>query len=346
MSVEKKVRNSKFELLRIIAMLFIIASHFSVEGNWIVNKNNFYYLYFFQPLGQIGVYCFVMISGYFLSSRQYRLKDMIPRINKLWLKIVLVSWTILCICLLTGISNINITTLVMAVFPVVFQQYWFITSFIVLMILVPILNLVIFTFPRKELFRYLIILTVITVIFPRIPGFNVWPLGSIFSSGIMITIYLVAGYIRKYDIRPRKFKLIGLMFISLFAEYASMYFIGTYVKIKASIYLTYGIFPFIVAICLFLLAAEWQDFYNKAINWIASSVLMAYLVTEHTLLREYLWTHILNFRSYQNNALIVFISGILVSFLVVILLAIIDKVYDRLVSIILTKAYSVLINRN
>lgn len=95
-----------------------------------------------------------MISGYFLSKREYSLFDMKMRIVKLWLRVLLVSWTILLICFLTKISVINIFSLTKAIFPVVFQQYWFITSFIVLMMLVPILNLMISKFSRKELFYY------------------------------------------------------------------------------------------------------------------------------------------------------------------------------------------------
>lgn len=338
--MKKRVRDSKFELLRILSMVFIIASHFSVEGNWLINKHNFFYLYLFQPLGQVGVYCFVMISGYFLSKREYSLFDMKIRIVKLWLRVLLVSWTILLICFFTKISVINISSLIKAIFPVIFQQYWFITSFIVLMLFVPILNLMISKFSRKEFFYYILIFVFITVILPRIPKFNVWPIGNILSAGILITIYLIAGYIRKYDVQVKKNKLIVIMILFLGLEYASMYLIGKFTIVKASIYLTYGFLPLIVAICLFLFVKEKPKFYNKQINWIASSVLMAYLVTEHTLFREFLWKNILNFRLYQNNVFFVILLGILVSFSIVLLFSLVDKLYERLTNKIISFFYS------
>lgn len=59
----KKVRDSKFEILRIISMIFIVISHYSLWGKW-NDANKFKYLVY-QPLGQIGVCVFVLISGYF-----------------------------------------------------------------------------------------------------------------------------------------------------------------------------------------------------------------------------------------------------------------------------------------
>lgn len=70
-----KKRDTRFEVLRIISMVFIISSHFSLYGNWNEKSRHIISTMQFQPLGQIGVYLFVMISGYFLSTRSVNFKN-------------------------------------------------------------------------------------------------------------------------------------------------------------------------------------------------------------------------------------------------------------------------------
>lgn len=65
----KTKRNSKFEAMRLLSMLLIILSHYSLETNWNVSGKDAWKTLFYQPFGQIGVDLFVMISGYFLSTK-------------------------------------------------------------------------------------------------------------------------------------------------------------------------------------------------------------------------------------------------------------------------------------
>lgn len=65
----KKVRNSNIEILRIISMLFIVISHYTVHNGVInaslplgINRT----LLEITTLGNIGVILFVIISGYFM----------------------------------------------------------------------------------------------------------------------------------------------------------------------------------------------------------------------------------------------------------------------------------------
>ena len=72
----KYVRQSNIELLRIIAMIMIVAHHFSVHGGFSFSTItvNSLWIQFMQNGGKIGVDVFVLISGYFLIS---------PYVNKL-----------------------------------------------------------------------------------------------------------------------------------------------------------------------------------------------------------------------------------------------------------------------
>ena len=51
-----KKRDSKYELLRIISILLIIASHYSNYGNWYSQTR---LTSFFDPFGKVGVDLFI-----------------------------------------------------------------------------------------------------------------------------------------------------------------------------------------------------------------------------------------------------------------------------------------------
>ncbi|MDV2585897.1 acyltransferase, partial [Levilactobacillus brevis] len=60
----RKIRDSRFELLRIIAILMIILSHFSFFGQQYrlhtgISAIDFFGIRLFQPFGALGVYLFV-----------------------------------------------------------------------------------------------------------------------------------------------------------------------------------------------------------------------------------------------------------------------------------------------
>ena len=73
-----KDRNSNFELMRIISMVFIILWHIILHGNMISNSTNEsikFLLNFIQYILVIHVNSFVVLSGYFQSKSNFKLFD-------------------------------------------------------------------------------------------------------------------------------------------------------------------------------------------------------------------------------------------------------------------------------
>lgn len=102
----KKQRNSNFELLRIIAMYMIVLHHCTAHGvfsywhnniTFLQNVNNFLCT-FLSSGGKIGVTLFVLISGYFLSVKEFK----IERLLKIYLKMFAYSVLFLLIALVVG----------------------------------------------------------------------------------------------------------------------------------------------------------------------------------------------------------------------------------------------------
>ena len=84
----KAPRQSNIELLRIVAMIMIIAHHFSFHGGFKFSSDTItatrFWVQFLLIGGKIGVNIFMLISGYFLVSAR-SLKT--NKVLKLWLQI-------------------------------------------------------------------------------------------------------------------------------------------------------------------------------------------------------------------------------------------------------------------
>ena len=86
------LRQSNFELLRIVSMLMIIAHHFAYYNVYVTayisNTANGLWLQMMRVGGKIGVSVFVMISGYFLvNSKGFK----ISKLLKFWLQVLFYS---------------------------------------------------------------------------------------------------------------------------------------------------------------------------------------------------------------------------------------------------------------
>lgn len=254
-------RDSKFELLRILSMGMIILSHYEIYG-----EPNVRSLKVLAPLGQIGVGIFVMISAYFLTEEKNSKSKLLKRLLNLWCRVVFYSWVLLIIDLLIGFSPIDKRSLVKSLFPIAGNNYWFVTSFFVLMFVVPLLN----EFIRKAKRRQLLLSLIIMIVFSSITtiiGQPYSPFGQPLNVGVMISEYLIIGYYRKYDVKFSNVVLLLTVFVFYMGELVLNINDGF-----PSIILSAALFIMIVRTC--------PSYYSPVINWIASSVFASYLITE------------------------------------------------------------------
>lgn len=297
-------RNSKFELLRIISMGMILLSHYRLYSGNTSEK-----LRILDPLGQIGVGMFVMISAFFLVEEKNAESKLLRRILSLWSRVLFYSWLILIIDLFLNFSSINKKTLVKSVFPIIGNNYWFVTSFIVLMFIVPVLNRIINYMNKKQFLLGLIVIIIFSSVTTLI-GQPYTPFGQPLNVGVMISEYMLVGYYKKYNIRLNRY----ILLIVIVSFYIGELLLG----------ISNGAPSIILSAAIFIMFIQvLPDMYNVYINWIASSIFASYLITEHVLFRIPFWkltTSILNF----NNKLI---EGLIITIITIISTVFIDKVY-------------------
>ena len=136
-------RNSSIELLRIIAMIMIVFYHFAVHGGFqwdasAVPLTRFWYNFIIMG-GKIGVDIFVIISGYYLINNNNACLKL-DKIVKFVGQVFFYSMVIYLVFVLTGLHDIGINSLIKAMFPLTFSQWWFASTYFVLFLLHPFLN--------------------------------------------------------------------------------------------------------------------------------------------------------------------------------------------------------------
>ena len=197
-------RKSNFELLRIVAMMMIVASHasywggFDFEAPFSVNK---LFIDFLYMLGEIGVNCFMLISGYFMVRSKFRIKKIINIIGETYFYVLFCNFLLIFL----GYKEFYFSTFFL---PIIRSKYWYITAYVEICFISPFLNLFVNKINQDQLKK---IITILLVFYCAIPTFVCWMLsGNIedllfFNRFIwFVTVYLVGAYNSLYEDDPIK----------------------------------------------------------------------------------------------------------------------------------------------
>ncbi len=156
MAVEKKnlnksERKSNIELLRVLAMILIVAHHVAVHSDFgfptdLITFNKLW-IQFIELGGKIGVNIFVLISGYFgVVARSIKPQKAI----KLWLQIFTYSVVFFLISLKFLGEAFSLKTMIKDFLPITYSNWWFASTYFVLYLLSPFLNRFLNSLDKKD----------------------------------------------------------------------------------------------------------------------------------------------------------------------------------------------------
>ena len=95
-NMKKTIRESNFELMRIISMFFIVLFHFIVPtGGNLINSTSGYTQMFFQFLSiliVVHVNSFILISGYFQYNKKIKYKKVFELLLMAWMYKVVIGF--------------------------------------------------------------------------------------------------------------------------------------------------------------------------------------------------------------------------------------------------------------
>ena len=301
-----RTRNIAIDLLRILAMLMIVIWHSSNHGgldklSTTLNGYNLY-IHYLQALTAVSVNVYVLISGYFLCTQNFRPS----RILKLAIEVWVYSYGILLFCSLTHIVDLNLGDILKSVLPISYRLNWFVTSYIGLCIVAPFLNKFINALSQKQHLVLIGVLLATTSVYhdilPMSFAMDVYD-GKRLSW--FIVLYIVASYIRKYvdtkkPMRIKPFAVYLMTTALLFFVWIAIYWGSQYIGISDDIkdygckyYYSYSsIFVFMSAVSLFLTFLHIDISSEKIariVMCIAPLTLGVYLIHDNYILRPAIW---------------------------------------------------------
>lgn len=186
MNVEKTGRNSSIELFRILCLFLIFWMHGA--GSFAGNGVNAWLAIVADSIGNIGVSCFILISGYF--GVKWDGKKMI----KLDLMLIFYCWTGLALQFLWGTAGGG-EEILSYLFPVIGKRSWYFTCYFALAALSPFLNETVEKLGERRLKE---LLAVMLLVFSGVTTFFFFDITGDGGKGIvqMVMLYLIGRYLR------------------------------------------------------------------------------------------------------------------------------------------------------
>lgn len=310
MSAQKTItRQSNLELLRIVAVLLIILSHYVGHGGFDYANQGFSGNRLFVEtfrLGAVGVDVFILISGYFLAASDFKPSKFLRLESE-----VLFYSVLLGILFFLTTDIVGLKGLIFSFLPSLSNSYWFISTYLLLYLLSPFLNRMIHSLSQKQHRLLLIILYVVYVIIPTVTNLT---LGGTSNIMIFIMLYLTAAYFRLYrgplEGRPAIHFIIALCSVLVIAGSTIVFDILStrfgITRYDATYFTSIYALPVILcSIGLFLGFLNLNIGSHPAINWIAGSSLGIYLLHDNIFMRQFLWHDLLNVTQYQASPFLI-----------------------------------------
>lgn len=321
----KVERNSNLEILRIFAMIMIIAHHYILHSSVQLSDAtalNKVIISFLELGGKLGVNIFILITGYFLIEKQYNSKKVI----KLVIKVLTYSMICLIIAVFTNSNLLNIVNIVTSFFPVMMEEYWFMTTYILIYLFHPYINKLFFTLEKKEIEKVLLVLF---AIWSLVPTFT---LGNFGCNALVwfVFIYLLGGYFKIYGnkfLENKKKNIISIVIVTIILtlipiglancikEYQTNKhsinngFSSYFLEKTNDVYYFNSInsaFILILSISYFSLFKNKKMKTNKVINSISAHTLGIYLMHDNPFMRNLIWNDIVHCSWYiKSNIFIV-----------------------------------------
>lgn len=276
-------RKSNIELLRIVAMLFVVllhANYFSLGRvditDIIINPIPAFFKAYLEQLCIVCVNVFVLISGWF--GIRPTLKGGLSLLFQVFFFHILIILVLLAIGESIPASG----------FYRLFYEdspYWFVIAYLILYAVSPILNAFIETVNVRTYLSVLVSFFLLEFAF----GWMSNVAGAVYNEGYsaisFMGLYLLARYLYKYPTKIITFSIPqNIMLYFLFSLLPILLFFLTKREFNYMAYTS----PFVIsASVFFFMAFNKMKFSNKVINYLACSSFAIYLVHLHPLVKDH-----------------------------------------------------------
>lgn len=337
-------RNSSIELLRIVAMLMIILGHLAGHGIlhmisddalqiwWGGGTLNKLFCILLLPGGRVGVGVFFLITGYFMINKSS------VSIKKVLTETMFYSLVLSLAAFIFGFGSIK--DVARSIVPLSNNSWWFVTSYIILVLCAPTINRFYLSLSRKNKLVCLIAAWLFIYAIPYIYGNYYYGL----ERGLLF--YLIGAYIKtEISIEKMREWRLPCLFICLvlwicYLPIGYWYYSGGLEKSIVGILMDGVLYNAMIvpacAVTLFLLFLSIKPFYSRTVNVVAGTTLGIYLLHD-TKYRYYFWDSVVRINKYYLSPWFPLIA-VIIGIIIFVLFGVVDYGRQRVFSLIKEKS--------
>lgn len=298
-------RRPEPELLRCVAMCMVIVLHFLGKGGLLgeLSEPDMQPVraaaWVLEAFAICAVNLYMLLSGYFLSASRFKLSRLLQLLLQIWTFSVGVGLGAVALGLVPG-EEVNTYFLLRLFFPVLEEHYWFLTAYIFLYLLLPLIGGAVREMDRKSfrltLFLFLTAFCLIKTAMPV--QFDTDRRG--YDCLWYLCVFLTAAYIRRFGLpllekRGRGILLyLGSVLLILAVTFGlrTLYFrTGSLERVLGNCFHYNHLLPYLAALGLFLAFLRVkipEGFWGRLTVWAGPRTLGVYLLHENLAVRD-LW---------------------------------------------------------
>ena len=307
---EKKKRLANIDLIRIVSIFIIILHHYAIHGGWHFDAGVSVLRTTVEMLalgGKVGVNMYVMITGFFLIQRTSKFSSIL----KIMVHTTFISLLMFVVVLMSGIvDQFTWQMFITHLFPVFFNEYWFVTTFVLMSLFIPVINPYLNSLSQSKYLKVLLWGGLILSIWPMV--YN--ELGMTYTRvGWFLYVYAWGGFFGKYYANKSQLDNAGWSVSKLASVLASALVFALlsnvtlqwltqhtvfgvnalvdFVKWNSSTWLTANYSPLvlILSLVIFALFLHIRLPENKVISYVGQATFTVYLVQSATYFAGWLW---------------------------------------------------------
>lgn len=281
------------DLLRITSMFMVVILHILGHGgvlSSLISKSaNFFILSGLESICIIAVNCFALTTGFLYVGKKIKIKNIL----NLYLKVFLYSFGIAVIFFVINKEFFNFKDLLGFLFPIESNKYWYFSSYFILFLFMPLLNVILNNIEKKFMFVFLggivLFLGVYGYVLTRFFG-DTFVINDGYSFVWLSILYLFGGAIKKYNIffklKASKWFLLYILtvilnylcgiILSVLSLFAKPPYIGNYTFI----------FNILSSCLLLFFFASLNIKSSNVISFFSKYSFGVYLLHEHTFIRN------------------------------------------------------------
>ena len=288
----RQTRLFGFDCLKILATFFVLFLHMdsyvmSQFGKDLYPITTLVLYYLMEAIAYPAIHLFVMASSWFMIEKVNPVKQII----KVWLQtwVVTMAGLVGAIIIFKG-SQESIWGILSCIFPFFGRAYWFVTEYIMLVMLSPFINSLIDSISHKELLCLTMIFGSAVCICPTFLPFFPWNQDTSQIANFIL-LYLLVGCIKKHDTQKIK-KILWVvlwMLCVVILTGSAMIFHDILPSYEMYFYSYNSVFVMLEAICIVMIFKD-INYINVAIrdlaSWVSGSSLVVYLIHMHPLFKS------------------------------------------------------------